>query len=200
MAKDTVQKIKEAAIKIFRQKGFAETRIRDIANEAGVNSALVNYHFHSKDYLFSIVMGENMDKLREQFLSFMNDKTTDFRTKLIRIADSNAQILIENNDIILFVLTSMYKQTDFARQFLEPFYDGGEKEFGRQARALGFTEAESSQIVIDLLSMVVCPVVGKPIINMFYKFQEPEFIAMLEQRRKQIPHWVDALLAMKREM
>ena len=41
----TEQKIIEAAQKIFTQKGFAATRTRDIAEESGINLALINYYF-----------------------------------------------------------------------------------------------------------------------------------------------------------
>ena len=38
----TEERIKEAARKLFTQKGFAATRTRDIAEEAGINLALLN--------------------------------------------------------------------------------------------------------------------------------------------------------------
>ena len=40
----TEQKIKEAAQKVFMKKGYAATRTRDIAEEAGINLALLNYY------------------------------------------------------------------------------------------------------------------------------------------------------------
>ena len=43
----TEEKIKEAARKVFTQKGFAATRTRDIAEEAGLNLALLNYYFRA---------------------------------------------------------------------------------------------------------------------------------------------------------
>ena len=62
--KDTEQKIKEAAKKVFQQKGFAGTRTRDIAEEAGINLALLNYYFRSKKKLYEIIM---LESLREFF-------------------------------------------------------------------------------------------------------------------------------------
>ena len=52
----TEQKIIEAAQKIFTQKGFAATRTRDIAEESGINLALINYYFGSKQKLFKIIV------------------------------------------------------------------------------------------------------------------------------------------------
>ena len=44
----TEEKIKEAARTVFHKKGFAATRTRDIAEEAEINLALLNYYFRSK--------------------------------------------------------------------------------------------------------------------------------------------------------
>ncbi|MGC3947298.1 MAG: TetR family transcriptional regulator [Chryseolinea sp.] len=48
----TSEKILSAARKLFEQKGFDKTSVRDIATMADVNVALINYHFESKENLF----------------------------------------------------------------------------------------------------------------------------------------------------
>ena len=52
----TEEKILEAASEVFTKKGFAGTRTRDIAEKAGINLALLNYYFRSKEKLFEQVM------------------------------------------------------------------------------------------------------------------------------------------------
>ena len=47
----TEEKILEAASEVFTEKGFAGTRTRDIAEKAGINLALLNYYFRSKEKL-----------------------------------------------------------------------------------------------------------------------------------------------------
>ena len=42
---ETECKIKNAAKKLFLEKGFKGTTTREIAMEAGVNFSLLNYHF-----------------------------------------------------------------------------------------------------------------------------------------------------------
>ncbi len=48
----TMQQLLEAAQKLFAEKGFRGTSIRDIVTEAGSNVAAVNYHFGSKENLY----------------------------------------------------------------------------------------------------------------------------------------------------
>ena len=42
----------ESAIKLFGTKGFEGTSVREIAGDAGVNVAMINYYFGSKEKLF----------------------------------------------------------------------------------------------------------------------------------------------------
>src|SRR3974377_599493 len=48
-AEDTRRKIYEAAMEMFREKGFEETTMRDIAAKAGVALGGAYYYFASKD-------------------------------------------------------------------------------------------------------------------------------------------------------
>ncbi|MGI8952573.1 MAG: TetR/AcrR family transcriptional regulator [Chitinophagaceae bacterium] len=49
---DKKQHIIETAIELFAQKGFEGTSIRDLAEKADVNVAMINYYFGSKEKLF----------------------------------------------------------------------------------------------------------------------------------------------------
>jgi AcrR family transcriptional regulator len=54
----TEQKILEAARKIFLAKGLDGARMQDIADEAGINKAMLHYYFRSKDKLFEKIFAE----------------------------------------------------------------------------------------------------------------------------------------------
>lgn len=49
---DTRQRLLEAAIQTFAEKGFDGAGIREIAKRANANSALVTYHFQGKEGLY----------------------------------------------------------------------------------------------------------------------------------------------------
>src|SRR5687768_18535984 len=48
---DTRAKILAAAFRRLATEGYAALSVREIAKDAGVNHALINYHFRSKDQL-----------------------------------------------------------------------------------------------------------------------------------------------------
>lgn len=96
MSQATKEKIVHAAIRCIERSGLQEVRSRDIAGEAGVNLALINYHFGSKDDLLAFAMEATIengmkgpeellatkeiplhDRL-EEFLRFVIAKTQEF--------------------------------------------------------------------------------------------------------------------------
>jgi len=57
---DTKLKILDSAEKLFALNGFENTSIRAIVKDAGVNVALVNYHFGSKEELIRAVIDRRL--------------------------------------------------------------------------------------------------------------------------------------------
>ena len=50
------EKILAAAHKVFTTKGMNGARMQDIADEAGINKALLHYYFKDKDKLFETIL------------------------------------------------------------------------------------------------------------------------------------------------
>ena len=79
--------IMEAAEKLFAEKGFDGTSVRDIAEEAGVNLAMISYYFGSKEKLM-----ENLFKYRGEFIklqleSMLQNKELDSLEKMYSLID-----------------------------------------------------------------------------------------------------------------
>lgn len=69
---DTRARLLVAAERLFAEKGFSETSIRDITHSAGANVAAINYHFGNKERLYLEVFGARtaeMTALREQAMA-----------------------------------------------------------------------------------------------------------------------------------
>lgn len=63
---DTKGRILEAAFRRLATEGYAALSVREIAKDAGVNHALINYHFRSKDQLVIAVLDEANRRLLER--------------------------------------------------------------------------------------------------------------------------------------
>ena len=63
---DTKCKILDVALKLFGCKGYDGTSVRDIAKEADVNLASVNYHFSNKQNLYFEVFNNNCIEVEKE--------------------------------------------------------------------------------------------------------------------------------------
>jgi AcrR family transcriptional regulator len=63
---DTKTRILDTAERLFGQKGFEATSLRDITAEAQVNLAAVNYHFQTKDSLLDAVIARRVEPVNQR--------------------------------------------------------------------------------------------------------------------------------------
>lgn len=104
-------KIKEAAIKVFLEKGFDGTTTRDIAKEAGVNSALMNYYFRSKEKLFSSVFEEKLQQYFSGMIEIFN-KPIGMKEKISDLIENDFQMFKKNPDLSNFIIHELHRNPD----------------------------------------------------------------------------------------
>lgn len=63
-----------AAEKLFAEKGFDGASVRDIAQEADVNVAMISYYFGSKEKLMEAVFEERTAKMKMKVENLLQDK------------------------------------------------------------------------------------------------------------------------------
>lgn len=195
---DTVsaeEKIKEAARKVFTQKGYAATRTRDIAEAAGLNLALLNYYFRSKEKLFEIVMKEKMQQLFGVITPVLNDKETTLDQKIELIIANYINMLSQHPDLPIFVLSEirnnsdMFKQMQVAKLIQTSYFIEQLKERQPAVHPL--------QFIVSILGMTIFPFVAKPVFQSAGVLNEQMFAEMMEQRKVLIPKWMKVILKTK---
>lgn len=70
---ETKEQIITVAERMFAERGFAGTTLRNIVSEAGVNLAAVHYHFGSKEELFRAVVARFARPVVEQELKLLSE-------------------------------------------------------------------------------------------------------------------------------
>ena len=69
---DTRERILDVAERLFGERGFPATPLRDITAEAGVNIASVNYHFGSKEGLLAEVLERRLKPINARRLELLD--------------------------------------------------------------------------------------------------------------------------------
>lgn len=197
-AKDTSteEKIKEAARKVFMQKGYSATRTRDIAEEAGINLALLNYYFRSKEKLFHQVMQEKLQQFFGILLKIINDSSTQLETKIALIVSNYIDVLSENPELPLFVLSEMKGHPDTIKKILPVQKITTQISFMEQLKEKR-PDLNPMHFLMNILGMTIFPFVAKPALSLISATSKSELEMVLNERKKWIPIWVKAMLKAK---
>jgi AcrR family transcriptional regulator len=192
VALSTEEKIKAAASIVFTQKGYAATRTRDIAEEAGMNLALLNYYFRSKEKLFEIVMLEKMSKFFGVVWEVLENRAMTLEDKTASIVANYIDLLNENPDLPLFILSEIrMNPAQFASRL--PLSKVIESDFVKQIKKKR-PDLHPIQFLMNLLGLVVFPFVMKPVLEQSGLLTEKAFKSQMILRKEMIPKWVKAFL------
>ncbi|MBB3112117.1 AcrR family transcriptional regulator [Paenibacillus phyllosphaerae] len=90
-------KILKAAKILFASKGYDQTSVRDICNDAGVNIMMISYHFQGKENVLSSIFQSSM-----QLLDFTGEKeaTENPILRLTRIVRNVSSLRINDPDMM----------------------------------------------------------------------------------------------------
>jgi len=192
----TEEKIREAARVVFLKKGYNATRTRDIAEEAGLNLALLNYYFRSKEKLFELVMMEKFQKFFGVIFPILNDTTSALDKKVEAIANNYIDMLLDNPDLPIFVLSEIRHNPERFASNAQLKKILTESQFVKQLHAKR-PDLNPLQVIISLLGLTVMPFLAKPLLLASKAVDQKMFELLIEERRDYIPKWVNALLKAK---
>src|SRR5271156_3051845 len=100
------QRILAAAKKVFLLKGMDGARMQDIADEAGINKALLHYYFRSKEKLFEVIFREAMDQLFPRIIGILNADKPLF-DKIESFCGEYVGMLLNNPYLPMFVMNEV---------------------------------------------------------------------------------------------
>jgi AcrR family transcriptional regulator len=94
-AEDTRRKIYEAAMELFREKGFEQTTMRDIAAQAGVALGGAYYYFSSKDAIVLAFYAEMQQAINQPVLEALAGRKK-LGERIRSVLDKRLELLAPN--------------------------------------------------------------------------------------------------------
>ena len=193
------EKIKEAARVVFQKKGYAATRTRDIAEEAGINLALLNYYFRSKENLFELIMMETMRGFVHDIGSVLNNENTTLMQKIELVATNYIDFVIQNPDLPLFMLSEMRNNVDalLKKPPIEKLFIDSVcfKQIQQAANEGHIKNTNPFHFLINLLGLVIFPFLASPMLKCVGNFNDDEFNKLVQERKRLIPIWIEAVMS-----
>lgn len=189
----TEQKIVEAARKIFTQKGYAATKTRDIAEEAGINLALLNYYFGSKENLFKLIVTEKFEDLFGLISPILSNKDITLEEKIQALVRNYTKLLIENEDLPIFVLNELKNNGSIFDHILQQARTISQPIIDEQLVSNAHT-ISTPDFIMNIVSLTIFPFIAKPLFIASGLLKEEEFLQFIHNREKLIPEWIFAIL------
>ena len=189
---NTEERILEAAKKVFHRKGYDGARMQEIANEAGVNKALLHYYYRSKDNIFQAVFEDAFSRLLSRINSiFFSEQPLD--QKIPAFVDYYLTFLSENSYLPGFILNSLHERPDLIRGVMEKNRISPEKllaRIGLQLNEEYGIRINPLHIFVNVLSLSVFPIVVRPLIQSVAAYPDEKMNQFYEERKKMLPDFI----------
>ncbi len=190
----TEEKILAAARKVFTTKGMAGARMQDIADEAGMNKALLHYYFRDKEKLFETVFLAEAQKFFPTINAIFASEQPLFE-KIETFVSEYIDEMVENPYLPWFVLNEINRDPD---QFMYKIW--GKDNLPKPGKLLEQIETEIKagrirpispvHLLMNMISMTIFPFVGKPMFVRNLRLSDKQFREIMEQRKKEIPSFI----------
>ncbi len=189
----TEEQILIAARKVFIQKGYDGARMQEIANEAGINKALLHYYFRSKDKLFEQIFTESFQLIRPAFESALGSEP-DIRSFLNLFVSGYLQLLEQLPYLPQFVIQELNRDPQrlvglIGKQKIpiESIKSLIQKEIDKGVLLPISTE----HLMVSTIALIVFPFIAKPIIEtVFFNQDQERYNHFIHERRDHIVNFV----------
>lgn len=191
---ETRDRILDAARSSFLQRGTSGARMQEIADEAGVNKALLHYYFRNKDSLAAAVFKREARRLIPPVLETLASERS-LEEKVRRVVRLYMEVLADAPKLPSYVLAEMNYHPERLETFVADVTGGHPAEHGRRARevlerqiaeevAAGrMRPVDADQLMVNLIALCIFPFVARPMLRLMMGGDD-RFEGFLEERRE----------------
>ncbi len=165
--KNTEENIITAAERVFIDKGMDGARMQHIADEAGINKALLHYYYRSKQKLFNIVFTTAFKAFAPDLIKVFQ-REGDFFSKLRNFVKTYLDVLERNPHIPGFILHEIRHKPDQLIQLvggLNLDIDVVIRQIEEEIQAGRIKPIDPKQLMIHIVSLCIFPIVAKPMLT-----------------------------------
>lgn len=191
---NTEEKIFRAANKVFLEKGMAAARMQEIADEAGINKALLHYYFRTKEKLFYTVFKRALRKFLPEVQDIMLSDLS-IQEKMYLFVEDYMEALLENQFLPLFILQEINRDPD---KLVNTFRESGVDplpiiEMFRNEMIKGnIIQMDPLQFVVSVLSLIIFPIAARPMLQtVFFEKNKKAYDVFLDERKRFVADFIN---------
>ncbi|MEM9339386.1 MAG: TetR/AcrR family transcriptional regulator [Bacteroidota bacterium] len=195
----TEEKIKLAATKVFVRNGYAATKTRDIAEEAGINIASLHYYFRSKEKLFDLVIGEALKKFSKGMDEVFGNELPLYK-KIQNFAHHYIDFFKMNPYVPVFIMSESQNNPDKVDQLVDShqLMPRLTEELESLSAQGIIREMSPAHFFLNLISLTAFPFLAKPLMSKKMNLDEEAYRQILEERKQLVPEMIINFLYLKK--
>ncbi len=190
---NTEQKILEAATKIFLKKGLYGTRMQEIADEAGINKALLHYYFRNKNKLFEAIFEKTFHSFFPLILQIFNSEDS-IEDKIKHLSIKYIDFLSLHPYLPLFLLNEINRGPQGRLPVKEIIREIKSSRFMQQLdehmQSGKFVQIKPEQFLTNLFALILFPFINKTMLITGFSMDEKKFSDFISERKKIVPKMV----------
>lgn len=198
--RDTEDRILDAAHAVFLRRGTAGARMQEVADQAGVNKALLHYYFRSKDQLAQSVFRRALGELLPQAMDILRSPVA-IEAKVREIVDLEVDILRRNPFLPGYLLGELTHHPERVHEIFESVVGMNLGRLGEEVRgtlrrqleaeagAGRMGRIEPEDFMMNLISMAIFPFAAQPLLRLVLDVDQDGFDALMERRKERLPEF-----------
>jgi AcrR family transcriptional regulator len=111
---DKQMQIIETAEKLFAQKGFDGASVRDIAEQAGINIAMISYYFGSKEKLMEAIFEAKIGKVQVRVEELLKDDKLNPLQKVNILIDEHIERVMQSQQFYRIMICEQVSNSNLA--------------------------------------------------------------------------------------
>ncbi|CAG4994052.1 hypothetical protein DYBT9275_01302 [Dyadobacter sp. CECT 9275] len=183
------EKLKDAAKSVFLKKGFTGTTARDIADAAGMNIALTNYYFRSKEKLFIEIFKDLFSIYCTNTLKII-DQPISLKEKIIEIIEEDYRMMRQEPTLVLFIMNEIHRDCENLLSEISMYKELlSRKLIGliqEEVKRGGIRNIEPEHLMPIILGSIQFIFVGKKMHMKMHNMSESEFYEYTETHKNHV--------------
>ena len=183
----TEQLIKEKAKILFFQKGLLKATTQEIADEAGVNRALIHYYFRSREQMLDLLLDETLQEKKTKVRAILGSDLP-FREKIARyidtVVDYGLQYPYLDNFIISETARNPGKVKEFCSRDRIKSSDLIREELENEIRHKRIPPISAEHFMVNLSSMCNYPLLAKSVLQTIHGMTDDMYRKFLIERKQ----------------
>lgn len=191
--RQTEERILDAARAVFQRHGMSGARTQDIADEAGVNKALLHYYFRSKEKLARAVFVRAVGELLPRLYGILASDAP-FDRKVRDVVAFELEFLCEHPYLPGYVAAEIHYHPELVLEVLgergPPPLDRLRQQLRQEAEAGRVRPIEAEQFMANLVSLLFFPFMARPAMRFMLGMDDEGFARFIEERKATLADFV----------